>query len=164
MVSALADAGAGIMLAKQALGIPKNVRIIGGNGLNSPKLFEIAKEAGENTIIGSPWSAENATPANQAFITAYKARFNVDPDQFAAQAYDAMYVVAAALKSVKLSGNLEKDRIALRDALPAVKIDGATGKFAFRRAASKDGKETGYDAAQDAIVNIAVHGKFVLLK
>ncbi|HXA47316.1 MAG TPA: ABC transporter substrate-binding protein, partial [Burkholderiaceae bacterium] len=110
------------------------------------------------------WSAENTAPANVAFIAAYKAKYNADPDQFAAQAYDAMHIVASAIQSIKLSGNLAQDRIALRDALPAVKSDGATGKFAFRRAAPKDGKEGGYDAAQEAIVNITVHGKFVLLK
>ena len=52
----------------------------------------------------------------------------------------------------------------MREALPGVKMDGATGKFAFRRAPAKDGKEAGYDADQDAIVNIAKGGKFVLLK
>jgi branched-chain amino acid transport system substrate-binding protein len=160
--SCLAEEAANIMLQTRTLGM--KLPFIGGNGLNSPKLFEIAKDAGENTVIGSPWSAENSAPANVAFIAAYKAKFNADPDQFAAQAYDAMYITATALKSVKLSGDAGKDRLALRDALPAVKFDGATGKFAFRRAPSKDGKETGYDASQDAIVNIATHGKFVLLK
>jgi len=160
--SCLAEEAANIILQTRALGM--KLPFIGGNGLNSPKLFEIAKDAGDNTVIGSPWSVENATPANQAFIAAYKAKFNADPDQFAAQAYDALYIVATALKSVKLSGDLAKDRIALHDALPAVSYSGATGKFAFRKAPSKDGKDTGYDASQDAIVNIAAHGKFTLLK
>ncbi|MBI1889608.1 MAG: ABC transporter substrate-binding protein [Burkholderiales bacterium] len=160
--SCLAEEAANIILQTRALGMKQP--FIGGNGLNSPKLFEIAKEAGDNTIIGSPWSAENATPANGRFIASYKARFGSDPDQFAAQAYDAMHIVAEALKKVKLSGNLEKDRQVLRDALPNVTLNGATGKFTFRRAPSKDGKETGYDAQQDAIVNIAKGGKFTLLK
>ncbi|MGC4244482.1 MAG: ABC transporter substrate-binding protein, partial [Herbaspirillum sp.] len=90
--------------------------------------------------------------------------FGSDPDQFAAQAYDAMYIMADAIKSVKLSGNLAKDRDALRAALPAVKIDGATGKFAFRAAPAVAGKQVGFDADQEAIVNIAKGGKFVLLK
>lgn len=160
--SCLAEEAANIILQTRALGMKQP--FIGGNGLNSPKLFDIAKDAGDNTILGSPWSSENATPANGRFIASYKAKFGSDPDQFAAQAYDAMHIVAEALKKVKLSGNLEKDRQALRDALPNVTLNGATGKFAFRRAPSKDGKETGYDAQQDAIVNIAKGGKFTLLK
>lgn len=160
--SCLAEEAANIILQTRALGMKQP--FIGGNGLNSPKLFEIAKDAGDNTVMGSPWSPENSAPANKAFMAAYKAKFNADPDQFAAQAYDAMHIVSAALKNVKLSGDLEKDRLALRDALPKVSIDGATGKFTFRRAAPKDGKEAGYDAQQDAVVNIAKGGKFVVLK
>ena len=94
--SCLAEEAANIILQTRTLGMKQP--FIGGNGLNSPKLFEIAKDAGENTVIGSPWSAENSAPANQAFIAAYKAKFNSDPDQFAAQAYDAMYIVASASK------------------------------------------------------------------
>ena len=160
--SCLAEEAANIILQTRALGMKQP--FIGGNGLNSPKLFEIAKDAGDNTLMGSPWSAENQTPANKAFIAAYKAKFGADPDQFAAQAYDAMHIVADALKNVKLSGNLTKDRDALRTALPAVKIDGATGKFAFRAAPAVAGKQVGFDADQEAIVNIAKGGKFVLLK
>ena len=160
--SCLAEEAANIILQTRTLGMKQP--FIGGNGFNSPKLFEIARDAADNTIMGSPWSAENTAPANKAFIAAYKAKFNAEPDQFAAQAYDAMHIVATALKSVKLTGTLEQDREALRAALPATKVDGATGKFAFRHAPGKDGKESGYDADQDAIVNIAKGGKFVLLK
>ncbi|WP_034292152.1 ABC transporter substrate-binding protein [Herbaspirillum sp. RV1423] len=160
--SCLAEEAANIILQTRALGMKQP--FIGGNGLNSPKLFEIAKDAGDNTLMGSPWSAENLTPANKAFIAAYKAKFGSDPDQFAAQAYDALHVVAEALKNVKLTGALDKDRDALRQALPGVKIDGATGKFAFRPAPPVTGKQVGFDAQQEAIVNIAKGGKFVLLK
>ncbi|WP_025916980.1 ABC transporter substrate-binding protein [Herminiimonas sp. CN] len=160
--SCLAEEAANIMLQSRTLGMKQP--FIGGNGLNSPKLFEISKKAGDDTVMGSPWSSENTAPANKAFMAAYKAKFGSDPDQFAAQAFDALHIVAAALKNVKLSNALDKDRIALRDALPAVKIDGATGKFAFRKAPAAGGKEVGYDAQQEAIVNIAKNGKFVLLK
>ena len=160
--SCLAEEAANIILQTRGLGMKQP--FIGGNGFNSPKLFEIAKEGADNTVMGSPWSVDNAAPANKSFIAAYKAKFSAEPDQFAAQAYDAIYVVAAALKNVKLSGVLDKDRQALRDALPAVKINGATGQFAFRHAPAVSGKETGFDAQQDAIVNIAKGGKFVLLK
>ncbi|WP_050476649.1 ABC transporter substrate-binding protein [Herbaspirillum rhizosphaerae] len=160
--SCLAEEAANIILQTRTLGMKQP--FIGGNGLNSPKLFEIAKDAGDNTLMGSPWSSENLTPANKAFIAAYKAKFGSDPDQFSAQAYDALHVVAEALKNVKLSGALDKDRDALRLALPAVKIDGATGKFAFRAAPAVAGKQVGFDAQQEAVVSIAKGGKFTLLK
>src|SRR5450830_1089736 len=160
--SCLAEEAANIILQTRALGMKQP--FIGGNGLNSPKLFDIAKDAADNTLMGSPWSAENPSAANKQFIADYKAKFGTVPEQFAAQAYDAMQIVVEGIKKIKLSGDLNKDRIALRDALPAIKFEGATGKFSFRRAAAKDGKEPGYDAQQDAIVNIAKGGKFTLLK
>ncbi|HEY5799887.1 MAG TPA: ABC transporter substrate-binding protein, partial [Burkholderiaceae bacterium] len=107
---------------------------------------------------------EEQTPANQKFMAAYRARYKADPDQFAAQAYDAMYIVAEALKKVAITGDVMKDRAALTAALPGVKFNGATGDFTFRRAPSAAGKQVGYDAQQDAIVNIAKGGKFVSLK
>lgn len=160
--SCLAEEAANIILQTRSLGMKQP--FIGGNGFNSPKLFEIAKDAADDTLMGSPWSIENASAANKKFIADYKAKFGNEPDQFAAQAFDALNIVAEALKTVKLTGSIDKDRIALRNALPAIKFEGATGKFAFRRAAAKDGKEAGYDAQQEAIVNIAKGGKFILLK
>ena len=75
-----------------------------------------------------------------------------------------MNILATSLKKVTLGGAIEADRQALFEALPKVQHTGATGKFTFAKAMSKDGKEGGYDAKQDAIVNIAKDGKFVLLK
>ena len=159
--SALAEEAATIMLQARGLGIA--VPFIGGNGFNSPKLFEIAKAAADNTVMGGPWAAESGSAQNKAFSAAYTKKYGAEPDQFAAQGFDALQIVAAALKAVKLSGNLERDRQALRDALPLVKHTGATGPFAFRRAPAKPGVETGYDAEQAAHVFIAKGGAFVLM-
>jgi branched-chain amino acid transport system substrate-binding protein len=160
--SAYVEEVAGIILQARSLGI--KVPFIGGNGFNSAKLFELARDAADNSVMGSPWAAESKTPKNIAFVAAYTKKFGVEPDQFAAQSYDAMYIMAEALKTIKLTGNLEKDRLALRDALPAVKVEGATGSFAFRKAIPKAGEETGYDSQQVAHIFIAKGGKFVLMK
>ncbi|HEX8964760.1 MAG TPA: ABC transporter substrate-binding protein, partial [Rhodocyclaceae bacterium] len=52
--SCLAEEAANIMLQARSLGI--KAPFIGGNGFNSPKLFEISKLAGEGTFVGSPWA------------------------------------------------------------------------------------------------------------
>ncbi|VVE18365.1 ABC transporter substrate-binding protein [Pandoraea capi] len=162
VLSALIAEGAPIMVQARQLGI--NVPFIGGNGMNSVKIFDLAKGSSDGLWVGSPWSIENNTPANTKFIAAYKAKYNVAPDQFAAQSYDAMYIAADALKNVKISGNLEADRKALRDALPKVTHEGATGKFAFRQAMGKNGKPAGYDAQQAPIVSVTKGGKYVIEK
>lgn len=158
--SCLAEEAANIMLQSRSLGIKSP--FIGGNGFNSPKLFEISRLAGEGTFVGSPWSNVNPAPVNVNFVNAYKQKYNADPNQFAAQAYDALHITAAALKSIKLTGNLETDRQALRDALPKVAINGATGPFKFRPAVTKDGKPGGFDADQKPFIYIVQNGKFTL--
>lgn len=158
----LSEEGSNILLQARALGIKQ--AFIGGNGFNSPKLVEIAKTAAEGTIVGSPWFDGNPSAQNQHFIAAYRKKYGSDPNQFSAQGYDALFIVAEALKKIKLTGNLEQDRQALRDALPNVQIDGATGKFAFRPAPPHAGKPGGYDANQTPFVYIVKNGKFTLLK
>jgi branched-chain amino acid transport system substrate-binding protein len=75
-----------------------------------------------------------------------------------------MYVVAQALKQVKITGKLQADRTALRNALPAVQITGATGPFKFRQVSDKDGKPAGYDAVQTAIVMMTKGNQYVIQK
>lgn len=160
--SALAEEAANILLQARSLGMTKP--FVGGNGFNSPKLFEIARAAADNTIVGGPWAAENTGARNKAFVASYTEKMGSAPDQFAAQAYDALYIVAEGLRRIKLTGRIEADRKALRDVLPDVKWQGATGPFAFRKAVGKSGREAGYDAQQQAYVFISRGGKFTLLK
>ena len=151
VLSALIAEGAPIMVQARQLGM--TIPFIGGNGMNSVKVFDLAKGASDGLWVGSPWSIENRTPENNSFIIAYTKKYSAAPDQFAAQAYDAMHIATEAMKKIKLSGDLAKDREALQAALPAIKWTGATGAFAFRRVTDKAGKPAGYDANQVPIVS-----------
>ncbi len=162
VLSALLAEGAPIMVQARQLGL--NVPIIGGNGMNSVKVFDLAKDKAEGLWVGSPWSIENQSEANRKFVVAYTSKFKTAPDQFAAQAYDGLYIAAQAMKKVKFSGNLAADRLALRNALPEAKHSGATGDFQFRRATDKAGRPAGYDAQQTAIVSVTRGGKFSIEK
>jgi branched-chain amino acid transport system substrate-binding protein len=162
VMSALVAEGGPIMVQARQLGI--TVPFIGGNGMNSPRVFELAKDNSDNLWVGSPWSVENPTKENARFIAAYQKAHGALPDQFAAQAYDAMHIVAQALKKMKLTGKLETDREALRDALPATRWNGATGPFKFRQTSSRDGKPAGYDAVQTAIVMVTKGNQYVIQK
>jgi branched-chain amino acid transport system substrate-binding protein len=162
VLSALIAEGAPIMVQARQLGI--ELPFIGGNGMNSVKVFDLAKDKSDNLWVGSPWALSNQTKENQHFVVAYTQKYKSAPDQFSAQAYDAMNIVAAALGKIKLGGNLEADRKALRDALPSVTHTGATGAFKFRQAMGKDGKPAGYDAQQAAIVSVTKGGKYLIEK
>lgn len=162
VLSALVAEGGPIMVQARQLAI--SLPFIGGNGMNSPRVFGLAKDNSDNLWVGSPWSVENPAPENKRFIASYQKAYGALPDQFAAQAYDAIYIVAQALKKIKLTGKLEGDRKALRDALPATQWTGATGPFKFRQVTGRDGKPAGYDAVQTAIVMMTKGNQYVIQK
>ncbi len=63
----------------------------------------------------------------KAFVAKYEKAFGKKPDQFAAQAYDAFYIMTNALKAAGAA-----DRTKLRDALAATKnFQGVVGRFSF---------------------------------
>jgi branched-chain amino acid transport system substrate-binding protein len=101
---------------------------IGGNGFNSPALVEVAKEAAEGAVVGSPWFAGRDDAKVKKFVADYTAKMGgKGPDQFAAQAYDGMMLIAQALKK---AGSTDRSKV--RDALASIKdYEGVTGKFAF---------------------------------
>ncbi|MEH7374473.1 ABC transporter substrate-binding protein [Neobacillus drentensis] len=145
LCSALYNEGAVIMDQARKMGI--EVPFVGGNGFNSPQVIEIAGKASDGLIVATPWFAEKDDPKVQDFVKKYEAAYSKKPDQFAAQAYDALYIMAEALKNAG-----EADRDKLRDALAKIKnLDGVLGKFSF----DKDG-----DVVMDPTVLIIKDGKF----
>lgn len=140
------------LILKKAREIGLNVPIVGNNGFNSPQLIKAAGPAAEGAVVASPWypGKDDATVKN--FIAAYKAKYNKEPDQFAAQAYDALYIIADALEKAGTTSDAKK----LRDSLAAVKdFHGVTGKFAF---------DANRNPAMDVTVLIVKDGKFTELK
>src|SRR5213594_242879 len=101
-------------------------RVIGGNGLNSAALLSNANAS--LIIVGTAWSKASTDKTNTDFVAAYKAKFGTDPDQFAAQSYTAMNVLADALKR---SGN-PTDHAAVKKALEGVSsLATPLGAFSF---------------------------------
>jgi branched-chain amino acid transport system substrate-binding protein len=150
-ISALVEPVSGVLLQARQLGFGPETLFIGGNGSNSPKLGEIAGTAADGLIVGSPWFIGKPDPINQAFVAAYRKKYGRDPDQFAAQAYDAMGIVADAVQRAD-SADPEK----LREALLATHYNGVMGPFSFtdhRNPASTEG----------VVVLVMQGGKFGIL-
>ncbi len=145
LASALYNEGAVIMDQARKMGI--TVPFIGGNGFNSQQVIEIAGDASEGLLVATPWFGEKDDQKIQDFVNKYEAEYGKKPDQFAAQAYDALFIMAEGLKNAG-----EADRDALRDALSQVKdFEGILGNFSF----DKDG-----DVVMEPIVLIIKDGKF----
>lgn len=151
VVSALANEGTPIVVQARQLGITKP--IIGGNGLNSPAVIKNAGQAAEGVIVGAAWNSANDSPENKKFIEAYKAKFaNAEPDQFAAQAYAGVYILAEAMR---IAGP-NVDRATLRDGMTKVKnVPTVLGPFSFKE--NRDGDHP-------PVVQVVKSGKFDILK
>ena len=134
-VSALVEPVSGVLLQAAQLGFAKGTVFIGGNGSNSPKLGQIAGAAADGLIVGSPWFIGKDDPANKEFVSAYRAKYSTDPDQFAAQAFDTMGIVAQAIDR---AGAADPEKI--RAALLQTDYDGVMGPFRFT--AHRDPAET----------------------
>lgn len=74
--------------------------IVGGNGLNSPKMFPVCQAACDGIIVTQAYSTLNESPINTAFIDAYKAKQNTNPGQFPAQSFTAVQVAVEALRAL----------------------------------------------------------------
>jgi branched-chain amino acid transport system substrate-binding protein len=119
--------GEAIPVLQQAREIGVTQPIVGGNGFNNPNVIKNGKEAAEGLVVGAAWSLASAVPKSKSFVEAFKKKNGSDPDQFAAQGYSAVLIVAQALKD---GGSA--DRAALRDALAKVhNVDTPLGLFSF---------------------------------
>nr|WP_254216683.1 ABC transporter substrate-binding protein [Synechococcus sp. CCY 9618] len=93
--------------------------IVAGNGMNTPNIYPICQKYCDGVLIGQAYSPELDTPANNAFLKAFRAaKGGATPPQLTAQAYTALQVVAEALvrldKRLPLAGaNLVEARKAL---------------------------------------------------
>ena len=74
------------------------------------------------------WDPESPEPANQKFVKGFQAKFGRMPSHFAAQAYDAATLIAAAV--TKLGGKTD-DVLALMKAMRKTEFASVRGKFAF---------------------------------
>ena len=86
-------------IVKQAREMGITVPIIGADGWDSPKLVEIASvSALNNTYFTNHYSVEDTSPKAQAFVDAYTKEYGQKPEALAVLGYDAVYVLADAIK------------------------------------------------------------------
>lgn len=79
-----------------------------------------------NVLMLTPFAADDPAENVQAFVKAYQAAYNATPDQFAADAYDAVYVIKAA---VEKAGTTDGDAMAA--AMASLEVAGVTGTMTW---------------------------------
>jgi len=111
------------IIAKQARELGIKAPLIGGDGWDSPKLFELGGSAIEGNYFSNHYATDNPAKETQNFISEYKKAYNETPDALAALGYDAARVAVDAMKRSK---DLSPE--AIRDAIAQTKdFPGAAG-------------------------------------
>jgi len=94
------------LIARQAREVGITVPLLGGDGWDSEKLYEIGKEALEGSYFSNHYSVDDPSPRIQEFVGKFKKEYGGQlPDSLAAQAYDAAGMLFEAMqKATDLTG------------------------------------------------------------
>lgn len=112
-------------IARQARDLGITVPLSGGDGWDSPRLWEIGGKALNGCFFSNHYSVDDPAPAVQKFVADYKAKYGAIPDALAALGYDAARIYADA---VTRANSAEPAKV--RDALVATKgFAGVTGSI-----------------------------------
>jgi len=113
------------LIARQARELGITATLMGGDGWDSEKLFELGGSAIDGSYFSNHYSPDDPNPRIQKFIAAYKAAYGSVPDALAALGYDAAMVAVDAIKRAP-----SFDRAAIRDAIAQTKnFHGVTGSI-----------------------------------
>lgn len=108
-----AEQAANVMIQLRQAGVPAKVRFLGAQAVATPRLMEIGGKAAEGTLVTGEYSPGVDRPLNKAFEAAYKARYGVTADFFAAIGYSMGLVALQAIKDAGPNPDREKVLAAL---------------------------------------------------
>ena len=83
----------------------------------------------EGVMLLTPFAADAEDELTQKFVTAYKEKFGDTPNQFAADAYDAIYAIKAAGEKAGITPDMDMSAMceAMKPAMTEITLDGLTG-------------------------------------
>ena len=84
----------------------------------------------EGVMLLTPFAADSDDELTQKFVAAYKEAYGDTPNQFAADAYDGMYAIKAAIEKSGVTPDMSASDIcdAMEVAMTEISIDGLTGE------------------------------------
>lgn len=107
-------------------------KILGGNAFNSVTAAGELGPSGKGAQSASAWFSGNDSDENREFIAAYSKKYGEEPDQFAAQSYTGVKLLAEAASTADLTfSDLAADRQAIKDSLEGVEMETPLGAFGF---------------------------------
>lgn len=99
----------------------------GLDGILNVQNFDTA--LAEGVMLLTPFAADAQDELTQNFVTTYKERFGETPNQFAADAYDAIYAIKLAAEKSGITADMDMSTIcdAMKTAMCEISLDGLTG-------------------------------------
>jgi len=121
------------LIVQQAHELGWNKPIVGSDSWGSAETVELCGKDCYGLFFSTHYAAAGAKGATKAFIDRYNKKHGYVPDDVAALTWDALGLVQTSIQSCgKITGNVEKDRQCIRDAMAKIKeYDGITGKMTF---------------------------------
>ena len=117
------------MILQQIRKMGMNQPVYGSDRLVNSKFLEMAGPLAEGIVTTCQYNPDSDDPKLSKFKADYKKRFNMEPDVFAAFAYDGMNMIIGAVEKAGLN------RVLIRDVLTDLKTlqgyEGVTGKVEF---------------------------------
>ena len=100
----------------------------GLDGLVSVENFDTS--LAEDVMLMTPFTASATDDKTAAFVKAYNEAYGEDPNPFAADAYDAIYAIHAAVEKAGVTADMDASAIcdALKAAFTEITLEGLTGK------------------------------------
>ena len=113
----------------QAQGVLENVTYFGVDGMDGvlEKLGTENQAIANGVMLLTPFSASSSDPTVANFVAKYKEKYNATPDQFAADAYDAVYALCTAFEKAGLETDDPEFNRAVAKAMTEIEVTGATG-------------------------------------
>lgn len=114
------------LISAQAKEVGVTAQLCGADGWDSVLTDNFDSSVLDGGVFCSQYSTESTDERVQSFISAYKEKYEMDPNMFAVLAYDATNMMAQAISDAGST-----DSQAIIDAMAALEYDGLTGRMTF---------------------------------
>ena len=114
------------LISAQAKEVGVTAQLCGADGWDSVLTDNFDSSVLDGGVFCSQYSTESTDERVQNFISAYKEKYEMDPNMFAVLAYDATNMMAQAISDAGST-----DSQAIIDAMAALEYDGLTGRMTF---------------------------------
>lgn len=118
------------LILTQAAGMGYEPQFFGCDGLDGLLAVDGFDTAlAEGVMLLTPFATDAEDEATQTFVANYEEQFGDTPNQFAADAYDGMYIIKAAAEQAGITPDMDASAIcdAMKVAMTEITVDGLTG-------------------------------------